>query len=269
MVVKGGKMSDLIITIDRDTRKVKTNRNFIGLNGENLQGNIIADFTNKAEFVDGTAYIEVVQNGQKYNIEMTKDDTNKLYSLPIQSSLLRYACKLSFQVVIEQAETENGVPVFKSEVFTVPCLEAINAEQSIPEQYPTWCREIEEELNGKASRADLENYYTKAEVGGLVASSINDGIKNAEAYIDEEIAKLVNSAPETLDTLGEIAEALDNNENVVEVLNEAIAKKANAQDLATVATSGSYNDLKDTPTTETWTFTLDDGTTVKKAVVLK
>ena len=130
-------MNDLIITIDRDTRKVKLNRGFIGFNGENLQGNIIADFTNKTEFVDGTAYFEVVQNGNKYTLEMEQDATNKIYSLPIKSSLLRYAGNLSCQVVIQQEETANGIPVFKSEVFQVPCLEAVNATGTIPEQYPS------------------------------------------------------------------------------------------------------------------------------------
>ena len=36
--------------------------------------------------------------------------------------------------------------------------------------------------------------------------------------------------------------------------------------LATVATSGKFSDLSGKPTTETWTFTLEDGTTVTKAV---
>lgn len=47
----------------------------------------------------------------------------------------------------------------------------------------------------------------------------------------------------------------------------------NKPNLATVATSGSYNDLSNKPTilgssTETWTFTLSDGTTITKTIVL-
>lgn len=131
-------MNDLIVTICRDTRKVKLNRGFIGLNGENLQGNIIVDFTDKAEFVEGTAFFELVQNGEKYRLEMAIDGVNKVYKLPIKSSLLRYACSLPCQVVITQAETADGVPIFKSDTFEVPCLKAINATETIPDQYPTW-----------------------------------------------------------------------------------------------------------------------------------
>ena len=42
----------------------------------------------------------------------------------------------------------------------------------------------------------------------------------------QDIADLVNSAPETLDTLGELAQAFSENKEVVEALNEAITNKA-------------------------------------------
>ncbi len=50
--------------------------------------------------------------------------------------------------------------------------------------------------------------------------------KADKSYVDESIANLIGSAPETLDTLGELATALQENEEVVEVLNNAIVTKA-------------------------------------------
>ena len=50
--------------------------------------------------------------------------------------------------------------------------------------------------------------------------------KADKSYVDERVAELVNSAPETLDTLGELAAAFQDNEEVVNVLNEAIVTKA-------------------------------------------
>ena len=44
-------------------------------------------------------------------------------------------------------------------------------------------------------------------------------------YIDEKISNLVNSAPETLDTLGEIASALEENEDVISTLNSVVSNK--------------------------------------------
>ena len=46
-------------------------------------------------------------------------------------------------------------------------------------------------------------------------------------YVDTKITDLVNSAPETLDTLGELAAALEENQEVVDVLNASITNKQN------------------------------------------
>ena len=40
-------------------------------------------------------------------------------------------------------------------------------------------------------------------------------VDNIKAYVDLKIANLVNSAPDTLDTLGELAMAFQENEEVV------------------------------------------------------
>lgn len=94
----------------------------------------------------------------------------------------------------------------------------------------------------------LENYYLKTEADAL-HTELHD-------YVDTEVAALVNAAPETLDTLGELAAAFKENHDMVETLNEAITFKANQSDL-------------DKFKTETWTFTLNNGSTVTKQVVIK
>ena len=60
----------------------------------------------------------------------------------------------------------------------------------------------------------------KQEWGGAYAQ--------ATAYTDQRIAGLINGAPSTLDTLGEIAQAMQDNADVVNALNIAIGKKADA-----------------------------------------
>ena len=186
MAIKGGKMKDLIITVCRDTRKVKFNREFIGLTGENLQGNIVVDFEDKTDFVDGSALFEVEQNGAKYFIEMTKDADAKTYSLPIKSSLLQYACTMKCQVTITQEATNDGVPVFKTEIFKMPCNEAINAVETIPEQYPLWFDEVEkrlqalEENGGGGGNAEFENFKKEVEdaIGVELVEQENETVEN-------------------------------------------------------------------------------------------
>lgn len=62
-------------------------------------------------------------------------------------------------------------------------------------------------------------YPTKTEVNNSISTAINN---------------LVNSAPGTLDTLGELATAIQNNESVVAALNSAIGNKADKSALTAV-----------------------------------
>ena len=69
----------------------------------------------------------------------------------------------------------------------------------------------------KADKETLKNYYLKTE-----ADTLHTEI---EDYVDNQVAALVNSAPETLDTLGELAAALEENKEVVEALDASITNK--------------------------------------------
>ena len=51
--------------------------------------------------------------------------------------------------------------------------------------------------------------------------------KADKIYVDNQISNLVNSAPETLDTLGELATAFNENKDIVDILNESIVNKQN------------------------------------------
>lgn len=76
----------------------------------------------------------------------------------------------------------------------------------------------------------------------------------SEAYVQTEVANLVNSAPETLDTLGEVAKAIEDNETVVEALNAAIGNKADKTELANKADI-SYVDSKTGTVVKKYVFT--------------
>lgn len=60
----------------------------------------------------------------------------------------------------------------------------------------------------------LDNYYLKSKANTLHTEILE--------YVDDEAAALVNSAPETLDTLGELATAFEENQDMVETLNAAV-----------------------------------------------
>lgn len=54
--------------------------------------------------------------------------------------------------------------------------------------------------------------------------------QQASGYTDAAIAKLIGGAPSTLDTLREIADAIEENQDVVEALDAAIGSKASEQE---------------------------------------
>lgn len=127
-----------------------------------------------------------------------------------------------------------------------------------------------------------ETYYTADEVDQKLANvSANLNGYAKETYVDQKVADLVGSSPDTLNTLNELASALgndpnfattitnqlaqkadksyvdgevtklqtdiDNNASNITTLQESIASKANTADLAQVATTGSFTDLNNIP----------------------
>lgn len=67
--------------------------------------------------------------------------------------------------------------------------------------------------------------------GKILEDRLVDIEQDAKSYTDTKVASLVNGAPETLDTLEEVADAIKENENVVAALNSAIGDKANKSDV--------------------------------------
>lgn len=63
----------------------------------------------------------------------------------------------------------------------------------------------------------------------------NETYQQATGYTDLKISQLINGAPETLDTLKEVADAIKENETVVTALDAAIGKKAGQDELDTHA----------------------------------
>ena len=59
-----------------------------------------------------------------------------------------------------------------------------------------------------------------------MSGKVDDYYQQSTGYTDQKIAELINGAPSTLDTLGEIAKAMQENHDVVEALETAIGTKA-------------------------------------------
>ena len=84
------------------------------------------------------------------------------------------------------------------------------------------------DLGDPKSHNHDDRYFTESEV----TSKISTAESNAKSYADTKIAALVNSAPEAMNTLKELADAIDAHQDVyeayVEEMSTALAGKANS-----------------------------------------
>ena len=73
----------------------------------------------------------------------------------------------------------------------------------------------------------LGNYSTTANVD----SKISTGVGQAKTYAEQTIKGIIGAAPATLDTIGELADAVTKNKDGVQAINEGITKKADKTDV--------------------------------------
>ena len=110
--------------------------------------------------------------------------------------------------------------------------------------------------------SDLQSYLTSADLSTVATSGSYDDLSDTptipsitglatETYVDTAVSNLVDTAPEALNTLNELAAALGDDANFATTTATSIGLKANTADLATVATTGAYSDLTGTPTLST------------------
>lgn len=110
---------------------------------------------------------------------------------------------------------------------------------------------LEKALDGKADNGSQpashnhdDRYYTESEIDTKITTletADSDNLAAAKKYADDKVAALVDSAPETLNTLNELAAALGDDANFATTITNQIAGKANANhthDAATTAVDG-------------------------------
>lgn len=81
-------------------------------------------------------------------------------------------------------------------------------------------------------------HYTDDEIAKLktsVSGDVENSLKNyaTKAEVDSRIETLIGTAPEALDTLGEIADKLNDNSDVITAINGVLSGKSNASDVYT------------------------------------
>ena len=79
-------------------------------------------------------------------------------------------------------------------------------------------------------------YITSAAVPTAVSELTNDSNFSTVSYVDTAVSDLVDSSPAVLDTLGELATALDNDANFATTITTSIATKATTTSVTAIDT---------------------------------
>ena len=116
---------------------------------------------------------------------------------------------------------------------------------ALSEDLETKAAELQDNINLKASQSDLEAYMsaTDTKVSELeekfgnvptkVSEFENDANYQSASQVDARIQEVVAAAPEALDTLKELADALGNDPDFAGTVTTELAKKANSIDVYT------------------------------------
>lgn len=76
-----------------------------------------------------------------------------------------------------------------------------------------------------------EKWFQKTVADAVLMSDSDGENKTIVDYVNGKIADLIGGAPEAYDTLKEIAQYIESHKEVADALNDAIGKKANADDI--------------------------------------
>lgn len=75
-----------------------------------------------------------------------------------------------------------------------------------------------------------EKILVTADVAAAVKTALDDAKEYTDTKVDERITALINGAPATLDTLQEIAAAIETNQGVVDAIKSSITNKVDKED---------------------------------------
>lgn len=116
---------------------------------------------------------------------------------------------------------------------------------ALSEDLETKAAELQDNINLKASQSDLEAYMNATDtkvseleekIGNVptkVSEFENDANYQSASQVDARIQEVVAAAPEALDTLKELADALGNDPDFAGTVTTELAKKANSIDVYT------------------------------------
>ena len=247
----------------------------LGICGENEQEKLV--FEMSEGFKDGICFLEIeFPDGTTEFVETTKNASN--YSLIVKNNLLKQAGILKMQLKIIQ----NDIQVWKSQTFEMKVKNAINATETIKDDYPDFVettalklQELEEKINeieipstGEGSEEIIisEEEPTTEEwkiwidededVPQYITNEVDD-LKNyySKTDIDE---KIINIEPPSIEGLA-TEEYVNEQINAIEIPSvEGLASEQYVQDEIAKIEAPSEIIISNEEPTEEWKVWIDE-----------
>lgn len=210
----------------------------IEVNGKDVESGLVTD--GERETWNNKPDLESIDEADDSTLYVTDKDGNILAK--IDSEGIKAA-----EVKVGESSVSEHIADYEANKAEFEKHKADSGIHASAEEKAQWSDKSFNSLtDSPISSEDTSTLYVVDSAGSIIAKIDKDGLHSIEVYIGDTtngeqtvstlietaIAKLVGSAPETLDTLQELAEAIEAHQDVTDAINEAITKKANASDLA-------------------------------------
>lgn len=230
------------IYIDVETRNIKSREhNFLGIAGEHEIEQIVFKLS---AFISGEAILEIQKYNkenktEKYFINLERQEESYIFN--VKNSLLDVAKPIEMQLHITTANEE----VFKSKIFEMQVYEAIDATETVPEQYEEW---IDVANSAIAKMSELEQTISKSEEQRQKAETSRDNSEKTrnesekdrlqkeeerqeaeQERIEKEKTRIKNESDRIINENGRI-EAEKNRKSAEESRTENEAKRAESEE---------------------------------------
>ena len=220
--------------------RLTTLKNFV----DNINTSQVAESLTNLYFTNERAQdavMSAIQAGQHGHIDITYDDLNNKISFAIAPEVVLTSALnntltdyLPTSVYEGQKNEADGIPTLDSEALlhqvNIPLLDLSKIPNLPLEKLP---QEIVIQSELDSAVLDLQEANQQLISSALDTAAI-DATNKADAalsaagyYTDEKLADLVNSAPQTLDTLKELADALGDDPNFATTMATQLGTKSN------------------------------------------
>lgn len=189
----------------------------------------------KKVFVDLSKYLTISKASDTY---LTIEDAEILYqhkgdyidSLPVADG-----SDLGCVVSGGDVNIINGVMHVQDDSHNHTISNIDDLQDILDEKVP-----VSRTINGKGLHTNIT--LTASDINADPKGSAEDAVLESKEYTDSKIAELVGQAPEVMDTIYELAEAMEANQSLVDILNKSISNKVDKEEGKELS-SNDYTDV--------------------------